>query len=1766
VIEVIHDDGSDWALAHLKGQPEVKGYFPKNYTVSIAEYRDMMHDYQEGDEGEREAPGELGELDTPRRRSPPEPLAVDGPLPAPMEASSSSRMPPAAMRIQQLESFQDGEDDPELVIPGISDYPVLEAQPPLGTTFDLTKSKMLREMPAVPRAAPEEPGPPEDDLDAAREELERELAAMRDDPNALQGGQASISRCSTPATQAMTRPEHDFIRRHLPMELQQRYLKNVAPLSDIVKKGVKVAWQDKPAFNTDLRARSTTRRIAAGIEPGIMRIALQRSAATGAKWSQMFRPGFNDIVNESFKVGCNACVLSNLYLNDKQGREQFQKLYTQDVNGTLWFELQRQKDHLFYRRMDFVDVMMCHPEAWSFPDTARVVSANPGEPINPFHGWFAQHSVDTDKEMEDVEFKYTLRLRAFPEQTFQALSLGKIPEWILPALTLHAEAQQDEDKIGDEDAAAGADSHGKAIQMDNNLMLEAGLEDDEDLYVKVDNEKLARIRTVGPDVLDAKTYSHTIKGLNAMRIFLRSRGAPDNMKQPLITPKMVKDMAHQLGVRGSPNKYWYAMFSLRYPLDSEWETYIRNDTRWYIHLPSDVAQPVHPLIKEFRKHLDDCMKNEFLWDYRGFVKMKCSECGIPDSVIWCQQCTDYFCPACFLQSHKSKRGRKHWPMPIPGSRYLSGSEAARLAEHIPLLNVGFSNRRRFLARDNQSDKNGSRNGDNWLFFSADTFQAALTQAPEKHWYVKRLKPPRLAPDVEGYYYNFSSDVIADDDSHIMTKAHEQKAISLLQKNIRGALTRRQIRRETEATIVIQKCKTMWDVQKIHGNNGRNAALLKSWYRKHAAKKEKEKLEIRITRIQSIWRGVLTRMEFRRMMNTTTRFQAAFRRLLGGRRDAVLRAATITIQAAYRGHLYGRRPMQHEREAARRQQGMVRGALWRLHLAKTNKYAAYVQGHARGFFVRRFILKMRSAVVMIQRNWRRFQAQLNIKLLLYEKLEEIRVKRKEILREKLEEAAACVIQSNYRRHREYQAVIFMKREKGEADKRTSTMLVALWSAAANMRHYIHPWWRHLPEDIQEVLQQIKGSLQRTIALVPVSGKLASEELGRRGLRVAGAEQLRYDQTGKDPDLASHMLLSVARHLLSHVPAEFFAPTVKWACYALGHQAVQLGGSPGYFVRDDIRVGKELPPHPGDSLATLWTDFGTIKHHHDWLMTLPDESLPCLILKGLPAHHRHVFLTAEVLVTMRQALESPSISTDDHLKFQGLDASAGAQLMEVLGSEMDHRLPLDWPKAHGTVAALAAQMSSHIVELAPERRQEDVSVKGSPKKASKSPKRRSSFTPKRRDSNPVQDKAKPKAKSEKAKEKLEKGKVDEEIAVSESLEAESTLAHFSRTSAMRLVQQVGYLMRDQDRLLESVLARVDDPSASNGGAGQRGQGVRQSRYLSVTDKLFEMADRATHDHCSFALAVVLFHMVLRGIMQRLMYHRAATSIQSRFRYYKKRGQVRRAVGPAIAIQRCWRGLRAALLVMRMDNAASKIQASYKAWHWNRRCSQFLRAVLRAQRVWHGAVQRKWMRSCHGAAVVLQRHTRGLLVRVALDKGGRELARKHQAELSELLQQKSQLPESTYIAKVANASAKARIAMHKYRAKNIDLRRMTVQTLRYRQTRQADKQRKLNAKGSVQAARLSVFEPVVYAQKRLDSKSGVRLLQQSRVLMQLNTAKRAFDRSLPQEPTFQPHVAARRGRNAVTARRLAKRPLATAREEGLIDSGMFDQWLAKQFAVKR
>eukprot|EP00439_Symbiodinium_sp_Y106_P022523 s3867_g2.t2 len=1825
-------------------------------------------------------------------------------------------LPPQAMTKESVASgvgAREAEADRQWAqLTNIGGYPALSAEPPIATSYELTKPSGL---PALPSSAAGAPDPEPDDVAAARHEVEAELRARQTTMDAV--GRGAESGVSTPDTQLAIKKDRDFVRRNLPMNLQQQYLRRVSTLHDIANRSIKVPVFHKQLYTEDPRVRAATIRMAHGMEPPHFRMALEESARTGSKWSQMFRPGFNDIVNETFKVGANACIFSKTFLSNKQEREQFLRMHVKDSNGILWFELQRELESIYYQRMDFVDVQMYHPFAWGFPDSSKIVTPNPGEPIDPFHGWCARKSMDSVTEMEDVDFLYTLRLRCFPESTFQALSLGKIPAFIQHLgiltgsktvakmqvslavsvkgetatfnLTLgsdtdcgslladihgvlkkHTQRILDESSDGDrsdvseslevlksmEEASKGlsepADAPtesptepaepkqcgagfsrplpppGKAAKprprrtkvvmasslgevlgcipklepkrtfrvsdisvfedvrnevpkdllwdseasesprhrkeyidihkdtlsdveeeeeegpdkateeagsksvLSKDEMLDYGLREDQETLALPEDINRQQKGNSGPDVLDAQIKQFKLKGLSAMRVFLRTRGVPDNMKQCQITPKMVKDMAAQLGVRPHPDLYWYCMFALRYSLAPEWEVIVKQDTRFYVHLPTDRMQIVHPMIRRFREHLEDTRQNEFLWEYRGFVQMKCSECGIPDAIVWCQQCTDYFCATCFLSTHKTARGKKHWPSPIPGCRYLTASEAARMHDHLPLLNVGFSMRRRFLARDNQSDRNGSRSGDTWLFFHADTFEAALLQAPEKHWFLKRLKPPRLAPTAEGYYYNFRNDVIADDPSHIMSKAHEQKAIALLQKNIRGVITRKRIKQELKAAKIIQKSKRMWDVRKAKTDTARNLQLLKGWYMRYQANERQSKMLHRVTRFQAVWRGYMVRCDHYRTMRDITRFQAKWKGTLTRRRHQVLVKAGLTIQRYYRGRLYGRRPMREMNEAASKLQAMARGVALRDAGRDKNRAAAYVQAHWRGYEARKMTARRLNSVIMLQRNWRRFQSQLDVKVILYDRMETVRQRFLELIRSKLEGSAAVLIQRNWRRHSEYHKVVTMRKTKAEADKRISTLLTAFYTAASEIRHYIHPWWRHLPAEIQEVLSQVKASMQRTIGLVHVTGKLANEEIGKRGLRVSGHEHLYYNSD--KPDLASHMLLSVTRHLLNQIPAETFPQTVEWACYAMGHQAVKFALSRSFIAREIIPVGKEIPPHPGDSLATLWETSGTVKHHHDWLITLSEESLPCLVLNTLPASHRHVYLTAEVLVTMRQALESPTISTEDHLRFQGLDATAGAQMMEVLSSELDHRLPHDWTQQHGTVAALAIVLSNHMKDFSGE---------------------------KDKDGKPLSTKAKAKSKSKadakaKGAAKRNQGRMSTGLDIprdgdsvsvatttpgasptapfSTPLPEGGALSHFTRAATMRVLQQVGYFMRGQDEAMHSVLAKgSSDPASPKAGAG-----MRANRFVSVTDKLFEMADRAMHDHCSFVLAVVLLHMVLRGLHLRLLYHRAAVSIQQRYRYIKLRGQKQNAIAPAMRIQRHWRGLRAALGIMRKDDAAWKILRNYKAWKWNLRASKLLNSVLRIQRVWHSAVHRKWIKRCHKAAACIQRHARGFAVRLMLDPVGRQLTGQCQDEIEALVAARSQMSETRWWAKTAVRTAKARVEMARHRQRSLD--RILMQGLgpRSDQARLMDKQRRLRYKGALQPARESVFEPFIFALARLDAVEPRYGAKRSPVMQEVDKARKHLIRWLPAPPPPLPHIAARRGRRAVLARRLAKK----------------------------
>ena len=240
-----------------------------------------------------------------------------------------------------------------------------------------------------------------------------------------------------------------------------------------------------------------------------------------------------------------------------------------------------------------------------------------------------------------------------------------------------------------------------------------------------------------------------------------------------------------------------------------------------------------------------------------------------------------------------------------------------MAGHIPLLNVGFSNRRRFLARTNQSDKNGATNGDKWLAFDASTFSSAVLLSADKHHFIQRQHPARLAQDAEVYYYNFAYDAIADDPKWIMQKSEEQHALLVMQKFVRGACVRHRLRKLSMAVLLIQSHWRRYSTQKIFGSHGSNALILRTWYRKFRARKEKQKLVLRISKIQAMFRGRNERRYQAKLVETTTKVQAMFRSFIVRKRLRHVDRAACVIQRNFRGLLYGRRPVAEYQAAAQR---------------------------------------------------------------------------------------------------------------------------------------------------------------------------------------------------------------------------------------------------------------------------------------------------------------------------------------------------------------------------------------------------------------------------------------------------------------------------------------------------------------------------------------------------------------------------------------------------------------------------------------------------------------------------------------------------------------------------------------------------------------------------------------------------------------------------------------------------------------------------------
>jgi len=171
-----------------------------------------------------------------------------------------------------------------------------------------------------------------------------------------------------------------------------------------------------------------------------------------------------------------------------------------------------------------------------------------------------------------------------------------------------------------------------------------------------------------------------------------------------------------------------------------------------------------------------------------------------------------------------------------------------------------------------------------------------------------------------------------------------------------------------------------------------------------------------------------------------------------------------------------------------------------------------------------------------------------------------------------------------------------------------------------------------------------------------------------------------------------------------------------------------------------------------------------------------------------------------------------------------------------------------------------------------------------------------------------------------------------------------------------------------------------------------------------------------------------------------------------------------------------------------------------------------------------------------------------------------------MNALLKEKGNMTETLYVARTAALAGKLRANFAKQRDLDIEMRRMPLMAVNTAQGHQIDKAKRMSMKGSVQPMRLSEFEPMVFALAKMEPKLAPRYgAQRSRVLDLVIETKKDLDKSLPRESARRPHAGAKRGRAAIIARRIGKKP-KLLEASGYIDDDLLSRWATQQFEPKR
>ena len=1330
----------------------------------------------------------------------------------------------------------------------------------------------------------------------------------------------SETRLSTPDRVGRERPTRDFVRSNMPLDRQEAALRDVVPLVELGVQKNSIDKSDKlssiaeefqeadteqvPPFNTyraGFAQPATTVRESCGIVPADSRIAIQSALKGGVRWSLMFRPGLKDIVNDAIRINRDPCMLSSAYAQSEKSRDLFLRQITQGRNGIATFDLIRKISHVYYMRVEFVDVLMFHPAAWGFPETdqQRAIVGIPGKERDPVHGWLWQQAVDADGEMADVTFAYNHIVRRIPQTLIDAMVLGKLPPWLRAISEVKADTRSVEKML----SVTGA-------KWDMDSFLEAGLVDEKDVYLKLAD--VVNGRTLEPDPLAVSVQRHSVKGLYGLRLSLGaySRAAAS------VTPKQVRAMAFQLGLTANTNRfhyYWFPLFVLNYPLPPGWAFETENDARTYVNLESGKHQSVHPLVAKFAQLLADFQSSEFLWDHRGSVCIPCDQCGSPESVLLCSQCTDYFCVSCYLSVHA--RRKTHWAIPVAGCRYLTESEVLAISSHIPLTNVGFCNRRRFLARSNQSDKTGPCQCE-WLHFSTEAaFEEAVAHC--KLCTMRHSHPPRL-DTARGIYYNFSLDAVTDEPSFVDNSRRDQNAVLRLQRWTRGVLARIQFSRRSRASVVIQKNIRMVLAKKRFGRRSQNSVhgnALSVWFQTFTRKRRRETLLSGIIKLHSHVRRRIGVSRLAAKRAAVIRIQALARGVATRARIARKKAAAVQIQAAWRGREYGPKQEGLRHASCVKLQSLVRGCQLRATMRLQVEKAVRIQAVIRAVLARTRVHLMVTAATLIQTTYRRFVAIAATKLGILTALESAAREYDLRVRTASMHLSAVSIQSQYRRHLQRKKFILLKESRLRTSRSVLTILGMFGVAVGSVAQPVHPWYRYLPESVQARLAILKGVIQRSIV-----------HTGEFLVTVVMQVVVRDMLIASGVDESDDVQLEQGR---------------QWSGHGLGHMFDLLrisGDKARIYARRKEGLGIEsIPVRMDEPLLTLAAKLRSLTSLTDSQLDIEPDNFTITLLRGLHetvdsfrAHFlngegvRSLILVSQLLVTYREFLSQPRLKLDSNLSFQGVDTVVSSQLLDILGYELGVILPTpQWGGAVGKTTCGAIR--SAVLEFV--------------------------------DSHA------------------------HDLAVQRNGENRRKFAFFNREEVLCAVKRCGRILRAE---------QADDPD----------EYAKFSRHAGEIKSLLEACNSAPgvaqQEHSQFVCAVVVVHLLIRGLLMRELWIRAARAIQVSFRYYRSRTVLRRLLGPVVRIQSHWRGLRSALQMFKQNVAASTIQRNWRIVLTRGRNADLVRKIGRLQAVWRGAIQRFWNRKMITSTMKIQTVFRGHLTRLFLNKDGRVLRRAYVDQL--------------------------------------------------------------------------------------------------------------------------------------------------------------------------